>query len=175
MDWTDAMKRRDFLIRAGLTSVIAPTLTRCASPPVNVSEGQSATTSPTAGGGDANSDWMTRSTGPGVVWAHDFSTDAEVNQFRYVGGRGNDPNATDPRTAYVRHNPSDGIPGTGGACLEIYRPAGSTDPGAWWRPFSAIRANDNGKSTDDPGANGTVTPRAWDSGNARQARRKYRV
>jgi hypothetical protein len=160
------MKRREFLIRAGLTSVVAPTLTRCSSP--LVSSGQSATISPTAAGGDAKSDWMARSTGPGVVWAHDFSTDAEVNQFRYVGGRGNDPTATDPRTALVRRNPSDGIPSSGGACLELYRPAGSTDPGAWWRPFSAIRANDNGKSTDDPGANGTVTPRAWDSGNARQ-------
>lgn len=37
--------------------------------------------------------WATRSTASGVLWAHDFSTNAEVEQFTFVGGmNGSNPN-----------------------------------------------------------------------------------
>jgi hypothetical protein len=107
---------------------------------------------------DAQKDWLRRSTGSGVVWAHDFATAAEVNQFRWAGGYGNDPDATQQISRYVTWNPDDGIPGTAGRCLQILRPAGATDPGQWVRPFSALRAGDNGLSNADPGAGGQIAP-----------------
>jgi len=102
------------------------------------------------------SDWLSRISGAGVVWYHDFRTDAEVDAFRWAGGIGNDPNDVgDPNT--VRRITTDGITG---ACLELHRPAGSNDPSVWWRPFSPMDTG-SGKPVDDPGANGTITPKTW--------------
>src|SRR5690606_34261411 len=41
----------------------------------------------------AESDWEQRSTAAGVVWAHDFRDDDEVNAFRWRNGIGNNPEA----------------------------------------------------------------------------------
>ena len=46
---------------------------------------------------NAEADWRLRSgqdpaqPQPGVVWFHDFRSDAEVDAFRWTGGVGNDP------------------------------------------------------------------------------------
>jgi len=102
-------------------------------------------------------DWQARISQPGVVWYHDFRSDEEVDAFRWVGGTGNDPDDTgdDPNT--VRRNISDGITG---ACLELFRPAGSNDPAVWWRPFSPMDTG-SGKPVDDPAASGTIAVETW--------------
>lgn len=58
----------------------------------------------------AESDWIARSTGPGVVWAHDFRHDAELTQFLWTD---NGPlvNAVAPRLVSDSPNPA-------GRCLE---------------------------------------------------------
>lgn len=103
-------------------------------------------------------DWLARSVGPGVVWFHDFRSDAEVNAFRWTGGVGNDPNATgNARSGLTRRITTDGVTG---ACLEILRPAGTQENSHWWRPMSPIVGSGNGKGTDDPGA-GSLTPQSY--------------
>lgn len=106
------------------------------------------------------SDWGARSTKPGVVWAHNFDTDAEVNAFRFTGGYGNDPTSVHPNSANVRRITTDHPDGSGGV-LEINIPAGGQASSNWWRPLSAIAAGNNGKATADPGAGGTLSRRAW--------------
>jgi hypothetical protein len=172
------MKRRNFLAAsAGIAgSTLVPRIITAAQPcppsPVAVQGGQSRTTPCVLG--DAERDWMIRSgqdsatPQPGVVWFHDFRSAAEVNQFRWTPGYrgGNDPlavgaNGQAPFPGNT-HRITDGIAGTGGGCLEIVRHVGSGgDTSEWWRPFSPLRANGNGKSTDDPGANGTIARKTW--------------
>ena len=84
------MKRRDFLITsAGLTGSMLPVLTLgrpCPPATLSVDGGSTATTACVQG--DAEADWLLRSgqdagnPQPGVVWFHDFRSDAEVNNFR---------------------------------------------------------------------------------------------
>ena len=128
---------------------------------------QSVTIAVTSGGANnatEQADWIARSTGPGVVWAHDFSTDDEVNNFRWTSGYGNDPQAIGSSYAgYVRHITTDGFDD---GALEIYRPSGTGDGSDWWRPFSPMlggttSGNGKGAGQDDPGANGTLPPQAY--------------
>lgn len=118
----------------------------------------------------AVADWQSRISGSGVVWYHGFETDNEVNAFRWTPafGSGNDPQATGSSLApLVRRITTDGSDkGTGVSCLEIVRPAGANDGSVWWRPFSPIQGgtttgNGRGAGRNDPGANGTITPKAY--------------
>lgn len=116
----------------------------------------------------AMEDWQARISGPGVVWYHDFSSDDEVNAFRWTGGYsgGNDPLAVgSPLAGLVRRITDDSVDGNGS--LEIVRPAGSGDGSVWWRPFSPIvggttTGNGRGAGNDDPGASGTLAPQPYD-------------
>ena len=108
---------------------------------------------------DKESDWQTRISGPGVVWYHNFESDAEVDHFREDGALSYDPNDDGPgyygalpNTVY--RNTSDFL--TGGGSLEILRKAGSTDSKNWYRPMSPLSSPGNGRSSDDPAANGTI-------------------
>lgn len=152
------MRRREFLIKAGIAAGLAPECARASvecpsssaeSQANNASDDECADT-------EAQKDWIARSSGPDVVWAHDFGSAAEVSQFRWASGYGNDPGAVRPGSDWVSWGAMDGIPGTRGKCLQILRPAGTNDPGQWIRPFSAIRAGDNGRSVDDAGASGRI-------------------
>lgn len=69
----------------------------------------------------AESDWLARSTGPGVVWAHDFRTDREV--YNFVDFKSAYPGTT-PSYALGDAQPdfTDGVAGTGGGCLSLSRP-----------------------------------------------------
>jgi len=173
------MKRRQFLTSAAVAggSLLVPKLLLAQQPcppsPVSVQGGASVTTPCVMG--DAEKDWLLRSgqdaanPQPGVVWFHDFRSDAEVDNFRWTPGYkgGNDPlakgaNGQAPYPQNTRRITTDGIAGTGGGCLEIVRHAGSGgDTSEWWRPFSPLRAGGNGKPADDPGANGTITRKTW--------------
>lgn len=151
------MKRRDFLIgAAGLAAGAFPALVHGQSTPS--AQGQSPGGS---GSAEAEADWIARSTGKGVVWCHDFRSDAEVNNFRWssgIGG-GNDPQGESRVAQHCRRITDDGV--TGGGCLELFRPAGRTEISAWWRPFSPLKSPGNGKPEDDPGAGGTIAPRPY--------------
>lgn len=106
----------------------------------------------------AEVDFAGRADGAGVVWYHDFETDAEVDAFRWTGGYGggNDPLAVGQANApYTRRITSDGIRGY---CMEIFRPAGNNDGSGWWRPFSPLTGG-GGKGVDDPADGSTL--RAW--------------
>ncbi|MDH4071869.1 MAG: hypothetical protein OEV41_02050 [Gammaproteobacteria bacterium] len=160
------MKRRDFLIvSAGLAGALPRVglsqTSPCPPPQLNVLGGTSV--SSTCPAGDAEQDWQSRISGPGVVWFHDFRSDAEVNSFRWTGGfsGGNDPNAVGHATATdVRRITSDGV--SGGGCLEMIRRAGSAEcASGWWRPFAPLTAPGNGRSTNDPAANGTLSVRPY--------------
>ena len=175
------MKRRDFLITsAGVTAgtVLSPLALGqtkpCPPSTLSVEGGTSATTACTPPG-DLEADWQLRSgqdssnPQPGVVWFHDFRSDAEVNAFRWsagVGG-GNDPNAQGNLASNLRRITTDGM--ASGACLEILRGPGSSEPSVWWRPFSPMTSPGNGKSKNDPGAAGSIPARTWNAtqgGNA---------
>lgn len=122
----------------------------------------------TCSASSAEADWLLRtgqnsaSPQPGVVWFHDFRTDAEVDNFRWTGGYrgGNDPKAVGSSVAKLcRRITTDGV--TGGGCLEILRPAGTQEVSHWWRPLSPIVGSGNGRGSDDPGANRSLTPQAY--------------
>lgn len=173
------MKRRDFLITsASLTGSLLPPLAfgqsrPCPPPALSVDGGTSANTPCVAG--DAEADWLLRtgqnsaSPQPGIVWFHDFRSDAEVNNFRWTPGYsgGNDPRAVGSAAAgLTRRITTDGV--TGGGCLEILRRAGSTDGSHWWRPFSPLVGSGNGRGANDPGADGSLTRQSYqatDGGN----------
>lgn len=154
------MRRREFLTyTAGLAgAVVPPSLLAqakpCAPPSVSATGG---TTVQTPCGIGSQADWLLRSTAPGVVWAHGFESDAEVNQFRWAGGTGNDPNAATADAAYMTRLASSG-PG-GMPCLQIRRPGAVESNVNWWRPFSAFAAPGNGRAGSDPGSGKPV--RAW--------------
>lgn len=163
------MKRREFLIASAGVAGTLPLVgfgRPCPPSQVNVQNGQSATG--TCSNVTAEQDWISRSTGSGVVWAHNFASASEVNQFRYANGKGNDPTQSLGGTNVV-WNSSDGF--AGGGCLEVDIPTGSTGANAsWQRPMSALHAGQpsgggagNGLSTDDPAAGGTVALRTWNS------------
>jgi hypothetical protein len=159
------MKRRDFLVAtAGFAGSILPVAGRtqvrpCPPSTLSVEGGQSSTTSCT--NLDAESDWQQRISGAGVVWFHDFRTDAEVDNFRWTAGYrgGNDPQALGTNANWCRRITTDGV--TGGGCLEIFRAAGTQEGPHWWRPFSALSGSGNGKASDDPAAGGQLPVHAY--------------
>lgn len=112
--------------------------------------------------GSGASDWNARIKGPGVVWYHNFDSAAEVNQFRWTGGYGNDPqavgSATAARTSWAA---SGGV--EGGGFLQLSRPAGTTDIAEWWRPLSPLTGSSNGRGADDPGASGAIPVQTFNS------------
>jgi len=120
-----------------------------------------------AGGvaGDA-ADWAKRSTISDVVWAYNFGSAAEVNQFRWENGTGNDPNNLHNSTLLFDN--TDGIGGTG--CMVSRIPTGGIANGNWNRPMAALPAGalGNGKATADPAAFGTVKLRSYDPTNSAQ-------
>jgi hypothetical protein len=163
------MKRRDFLIKsASAAGVVVPAAFAtaqtkpCAPPTLSVQGGTSASTT-CASSVDAEADWQSRISGPGVVWYHDFRSDAEVNAFRWTNGYkgGNDPLSKGSGATNVRRITTDGI--TGGGCMEIQHPAGGQDGMHWWRPFSPFAAPGNGRTTNDPAAGGTLPLRTWNA------------
>jgi len=161
------MRRREFLAAsAGLAGAFVPALggAKPCSPPLYgpTSGGNNVLTSC---GGNAETDWLARSTAAGVVWAHDFRTAAEVDAFRWQGGIGNVPTLaqSDGNTRWIT---SDGI--TGNGCMEINIPTGGIARAGWWRPMSPLRSGGNGLTRDDAGANGTITPRAWNQNDVSQ-------
>lgn len=132
----------------------------------------------------AEEDWLLRSgqdssnPQPGVVWFHDFRTDAEVNQFRWCDayGGGQAPVLTGsaqgniPFPGNTRRITTDGIQGAGSGVLEIVAHDGGVsnptqDTAEWWRPYSPLNAPGNGRATNDPAANGTLTRRTWSVSN----------
>jgi len=131
----------------------------CPPPSVSATGGTSASTACSAV--DPEADWLARSRGAGVVWAHDFRSDAEVTNFRWssgVGG-GNDPNGVGSTAHLCRRITTDGV--SGGGCLEVVRQAGTSETGSvWWRPFSPMVGTGNGRGIDDPGA-GILTPQSY--------------
>lgn len=111
----------------------------------------------------AEADWQSRISGTGVVWYHDFRSDSEVDNFRWQNGFGNDVNDVFQPGRCIR-NTALGI--TGGGCLELKHLTGVNNAPGWWRPFSALTASGNGRASDDPGANGTLTIHPdWDPTN----------
>lgn len=159
------MKRRHFLVgSAGLAGWMIPPLALaqirpCPPPVLGIQGGQSSSTQ--CNSDDAEADWLARVRGSGVVWFHDFRSDAEVNAFRWTGGYGggNDPLAKGSGGSHVRRNASDGV--TGGGCLEIWHPNGTGGNSHWWRPFSPLTAPGNGKEKDDPGASGSLVAQPY--------------
>ncbi len=150
---------------ATTAGVLVPAFSQAAAPcapsPLAVAGGSA--TSTVCNMATAEADWLARSTGTGIVWAHDFRSDAEVNNFRWTGGfgSGNDPNGVGHATAGdCRRITTDGIGSSG--CLEIVRRAGTGEcQASWWRPFVPVTAPGNGKTTNDPGANGTIAPLSY--------------
>lgn len=161
------MKRRDFLVAAGLAGSILPIQGRTQSQPCPPStldvEGGQGSTTPCVAPGNAEADWQSRIGAPGVVWFHDFRNAREIDAFRWLNGYGNDPGSVYTNANRIRRITTDGI--TGGGCMEIWR-EGTADLQGWWRPFSPLKGGwpGNGKAADDPGARDGrhIAPRAWD-------------
>lgn len=113
-----------------------------------------------AAGGD---NWASTIAASNCVWFHDFSSAAEVNQFRWTGsyGSGNDPNGSGAGANLIAHVATGGV--DGGGFLRATYPAGGVNGGNshWWRPYNPFTGATNGKGVSDPGAGGTITPVAW--------------
>lgn len=152
------MKRRDFLQRSVILAGLSiPTFARAQTKPCPpVLHGTNGAQSC-----DAEADWILRTSGPGVVWHHDFRSEAEVNNFRWSGGvgGGNDPDAVGENATWLSRDTSDGI--TGAGCLSLFRAAGSGEGSIWWRPFSPLVGSGNGKGQDDPAAANSLIVRGY--------------
>lgn len=100
------------------------------------------------------SDWVSRSTGPGVIWAQRFTQDLDVNRF--LGA--NTPNKT-TAAAFIRRSATDGILGDG--CMEHFFPQGGLPQYGWVRPLfpiaSAGDVNNAGLPVINDGLYGTTT------------------
>jgi hypothetical protein len=159
------MKRREFIAKSttALASFAALKANAAPCPPGALAvDAQTPVTTPCAF--DEHTDWQNRISGPDVVWHHNFETAAEVNRFRWRNGVGNDPDdvSMPNRCRWA----SGGF--AGGGVLELHHGANEPDPPDWWRPTSPLLAGSNGRSTDDPGASGTITRRSFnptDGGN----------
>lgn len=121
-----------------------------------------------------SSDFATRIADTNVVWYHDFNDAAEVNQFRWTSGYsgGNDPSALGTNASNCSHVATGGV--DGGGFLRLSYPLGS-DPNSvyWWRPFNPLTGATNGRGSNDPGANGTITPVAWGATNGSQTTNRW--
>jgi len=112
----------------------------------------------------AAADWAARIADAGVVWYHNFDTQSELDQFRWMNGYGggNDPLAADTNSPQATWVPAGGA--DGGGYVQFMRPqvlvagGGSVpqDNLHWWRPFNPLTGASNGRGVDDPGANGTI-------------------
>lgn len=80
------MKRRDFLSSsAGLAGALLPAFGWAQArpcPPNTFGVGGGTSVNTSCSVGDAEADWLARSTAAGVLWAHDFRYQEEVTQFR---------------------------------------------------------------------------------------------
>lgn len=108
------------------------------------------------GSSDAEQDWINRSTDEGVVFAHDFRTQAEVTNFLFPTTEGTFPELN----LWMNGG---GV--TGGAYRAVV-PAGGTHHGGWERPFSPMLAGGNGLAVNDAALNGTLTRRVWTPGSS---------
>lgn len=165
------MKRRDFILGATSSAgVLLLDSAKAATPCAPVLGG--ATSSIPCPAGDAEADWLSRISGPGVIWYHDFRNEAEVDAFRWSDGYGQDPDdvpfGTEPAPnagfgKYVSQNSVNWVQGdgiTGDACLEILRHSGTTETCTWWRPMTPV--NNTGRGNADPAASGTLPVKDWD-------------
>lgn len=114
----------------------------------------------------AAEDWLLRSTGPGVIWAHRFSS--ETDGSLYWAQNGNNPGAeygsasTGAHFGYLGTTPINGRSDggiIGDGCMEFYIPGGQGTPvsGGWRRPLAPVRA-DSGTSGRLPYAADTNNP-----------------
>lgn len=83
----------------------------------------------------AQQDWINRSTGPGVIWAHRFNDPSVIQRFT---GASTPAIYADLQT-HLRWNSTDGIIGDG--CLEMFWPQNSTPQYGWGRPLFPIQAS----------------------------------
>ena len=159
------MKRRDFLTQsAAMVCAMFPGLSLAKPCPPILRDAQGPTTC--GQGGDAEADWQARISGPGVVWYHNFDSDDEVNNFRWNGGIGNDPEDKSDPGRCIRNTE---LGFNGGGCLQLIHPVGTGDAPSWWRPFGALAGGTttgNGRGEDDPAAKGTLRLNAWNPRNA---------
>lgn len=79
-------------------------------------------------------DWTARSTGPGVMWAHDFRSDAEITKFKLLAGGITDQKDSNNVSLFRRS--TDGF--AGGGSFEMFTPAGVHNSMKWARPFQAM-------------------------------------
>jgi hypothetical protein len=119
-------------------------------------------------------DWVARSEGAGVMWAHDFRSDWEVDRWRWVGSWGSDTTKSAPAEfdvgvgqSSVNRVVTDGI--TGGGCLEITIPTGGQSEASWWRPYSAFPGDIGYNPATNPDIDTTAPNYTaindWDYGN----------
>lgn len=150
------MRRRDIVLGSGIVATgLARSVFGSEPCPPDALSSDGGPSARALCGGSAEGDWMSRISAPGVVWYHDFRSDAEVNRFRWMGGIGNDVSGRGDGSC--RRDTSDGITGSG--CLEISVPPGGVARTGWSRPFSPMTGATNGRGVDDPGA-GTA-PSSW--------------
>lgn len=116
-----------------------------------------------ATGSTEQADWNSRISGTGVVWYHNFEAQAEVDNFRFQGAIGTVPNIGDS-DGNCRWVGTDGF--AGGGCVEINIPTGGVCLSGWWRPFSPLTGSGNGRGSDDPGANGTISAKTYNPNNS---------
>ncbi len=79
-------------------------------------------------------DWTARSTGPGVMWAHDFRADVEITKYKVLAGGTTDEK--DANNVSLFRRSTDGM--AGGGSFEMYMPAGQACNMKWCRPFQAF-------------------------------------
>lgn len=113
-----------------------------------------ATTSVTIVSGEptGNEDWLSRANATGVIWATNFATEADVDNWRYTNENSQewDPDSVESHSAKVAWRPNEGVIGTN--ALRIEDTEVSDSPVVWWRTL------DNTKSSGDRTASYVVAP-----------------
>lgn len=104
-------------------------------------------------------DWASRSTGPNVVWAHNWDSLAEVRAFQVAGDQTNDPSGTYRPSQFstLTWDQTDHLSGSG--CMMITNPSGSIEAGNWARPFSPLSSGSGIGS--NPACNGSLAKFPW--------------
>lgn len=110
--------------------------------PANVSPDSTArvvTTSATAS--TLDQDWINRSTAVGVIWATNFASAAEVNNWRYTNQNSAewDPNSLQSQSTLLQYRAGEGYNFAG--ALRIEDTSNQNNPVVWWRTLDASKTS----------------------------------
>lgn len=95
----------------------------------------------TATASTLDQDWINRSTAAGVIWATNFASAAEVNNWRYTNQNSAewDPNSLQSQSTLLQYRAGEGYNFAG--ALRIEDTSNQNNPVVWWRTLDASKTS----------------------------------